>query len=101
MKPRWLETALRGEDAEFLGGYDRYDLWLMNSRVLRVVWGVATSEWDTYYNPDKEFYHKEAGRPRGEDLAMVLQYVRLFAPDAAIQLELGDAITPEGETNER
>lgn len=88
MQPRWRKRTLEEDGAAFLGGYDRYDLWLLHSNSLRVVWGVASSQWDTYYVPDKAFYHKEEGRPRGEDLAMILQYVRLFAPDAASKLKL-------------
>jgi hypothetical protein len=88
MQPRWNKRTLEEDGAAFLGGYDRYDLWLLHGTLLRVVWGVATSEWDTYYAGEHDFYHKEAGRPQDEDFAMILQYVRLFAPDAASKLKL-------------
>lgn len=98
MEPRWRNSDLRLEGAEFLGGFGRYDLWMLNPRMLRVIWGIGSSQWDTYYTDAQDFYHKENGRPQGEDLENVKQYIRLFAPDAARQLELGDALTPEGES---
>lgn len=88
MTPRWRETKLRDEDAEFLGGFGPYDLWLLRPHMLRVIWGTASSQWDTYYYDEQDFYHKEAGRPQGEDLDLIFQYIRLFAPDAAKVLKL-------------
>lgn len=91
MEPRWGETKLRDEGAEFLGGYDKYDLWLLRPHMLRVIWGNASKDWDTYYTDPQggqDFYHKEAGRPQGEDLDLIFQYIRLFAPDAAKALKL-------------
>lgn len=88
MEPRWNESNLRAEDAEFLGGFGRYDLWMLRPHMLRVVWGSAASQWDTYYKGTRDFYHKEADRPQGEDLELIFQYIRLFAPDAAKALKL-------------
>lgn len=89
MQPRWNETNLRMEGAVFLGGYGRYDMWLLYPHILRVVWGVASSQWDSYYAGNGDgFYHKEDGRPQGGDLDLIFQYIRLFAPDAAKALKL-------------
>lgn len=88
MEPRWNAHNMRVEGAVFLGGCGRYDLWVMHSTMLRVVWGVASSEWDTYYSETRDFYHKEPGRPQGEDFEHVKHYIRLFAPDAAKSLGL-------------
>lgn len=91
MEPRWREDALRLEGAEFLGGFGRYDLWLVIPHMLRIVWGIGADKWDTYYSDPQgvqDFYHKEAGRPQGEDLELVFQYIRLFAPYAAKELRL-------------
>ena len=91
MEPRWRLSEQTLESAEFLGGFGRYDLWLLRPHMLRVIWGVASSDWDTYHTDPQgvqDFYHKEAGRPQGEDLELVFQYIRLFAPYAAKALKL-------------
>jgi hypothetical protein len=92
MEPRWNKKTLDDDGAVFLGGCGRYDLWLLRPTMLRVVWGVATSEWDTYYSETHDFYHdfyhKEPGRPQGEDFEHVKHYLRLFAPDVARELKL-------------
>jgi len=102
MTPRYKfpsAAAVVPFDATFLGGYGPYDLWYAgDGRLVRFTWGNKVEDWDSYNVHTKLYYHNEEGRPSAEDLALILQYVCLFAPDVARELKLGDALTPEGES---
>ena len=86
MEPRWSEA--RSAMCEvFVGGVDRFDLWVSGDQLdpgyLSVAWGPATPHW-TRYPIEKgkigppDFF--EDGNPTEEELKLIEHYLRLFAP---------------------
>lgn len=87
MTPRWRnDLSYIDPDERYVGGVGRYDLWV-RTRAFRVVWGERADEWDTYYFSTKGYYHREPGRPDGEDHANILMFLKLFAPELRAAIE--------------
>jgi hypothetical protein len=86
MEPRWKHAWMKADpspECVFLGGTNRYDLWVDEDGDLRVVRGESIDEWD-YFQSTKTGGFKRASyemRITDEEWEEVLRYLSLFAPD--------------------
>lgn len=90
MQPRWFTSWLAENGYVYLGGTNNYDLWLDDSKDLRVVRADSPMDWDwVYWSQPRETYEwgtqdmETTGSPPlnyDEVLGEVLAYLRIFAP---------------------
>lgn len=79
----------------FVGGYDRFDLWVYNRNhsgetrdEIRVIWGENSRHW-TWLDYDEDtkqlhmFYSDLIDAPSNDEAALIVQYLRCFVPDIA------------------
>lgn len=93
---RWRSTSSRPDDEQYLGGTERYDLWLVEYKPtvkatkykLRAVWRDRYCvNWD-HYVPNVGWQYCEDETPKAAAWADIVQYLRVFAPDAARALDM-------------
>lgn len=99
MEPRWYSEWLGRRNMRFVGGYDRFDLWVYNGRhggealdevrdEVRVIWGDNARRW-TWLDYDEDtkqlhmFYSDLIDAPSNDEAALIVQYLRCFVPDIA------------------
>lgn len=94
MQPRYRPTFL--SDYHYLGGYDRFDLYLDNDNDLRVVWGNTDTHWHFVSRGQRTFtlsffheFNDLVDAPTTQEMLYIKRYLKTFAPDAWAALAIG------------
>lgn len=95
MEPRWYSEWAGRQSMRFVGGYDRFDLWVYSSKrdgethdEIRVIWGESSRKW-TWLDYDERtrelviFYSDLIDGPNKDETALLIQYLRCFVPEIA------------------
>lgn len=88
--PNWLH------DVTFLGGFERFDLFMDDDDDLRIVWGAPDSHWHFIEKGSKRFvltgladYGRLKDPPSRAELNGIRLYLKLFCPDIWAGLHIG------------
>ena len=93
MEPRWYSEWSSRQSMRFVGGYDRFDLWIYDKAhqardEIRVIWGESSRKW-TWLDYDERtrelvvFYSDLIDGPSNDEVALLIQYLRCFVPEIA------------------
>ncbi len=85
MEPRWRGDWKEDIEFTYLGGTNDFDLWLDESKDIRVVWGEQMLQWDWFFwsHTDETYEwgsHDKDDVDHNQALDESLTYIRIFAP---------------------
>lgn len=90
-RPNWVQ------DVTFIGGFERFDLFMDGDDDLRIVWGVPDSHWHFVEKGSEHFvfagladYGRLEDPPTPEELNGIRLYLKLFCPDIWAELKIGE-----------
>lgn len=95
MEPRWNNNTWPHEGVTYLGGTNAFDLWLDETRDVRVVNDILTSGWDWFYwaRGSEHYVWGTQDMPyvdHDKVLEEVLTYLRIFAPWVEEEMTKGE-----------
>jgi hypothetical protein len=95
MRPRWYSEWSGRQSMRFVGGYDRFDLWVYKidrggeaKDEIRVIWGEEARRW-TWLDYDERrrklviVYFDLIDGPSNDEMELLIQYLRCFVPETA------------------
>lgn len=95
MEPRYHPNWV--QDVTFIGGFERFDLFMDGDDDLRIVWGATDPRWHFIKKGSKHFsltwtemeYGTLTDPPSRAELNGIRLYLKLFCPDIWAELNIG------------
>lgn len=96
MRHRYTLDWTDDQPEDFIGGFERFDLWRDFDNDLRIVWGQTDYHWHFVLRGDPRFALSESigfgalvDPPTVREMLYIKRYLKMFAPDVWAGLKIG------------